>query len=78
MIMNEVTEIEMNEYGTIATVNGVAYKVTNTRLDDFWYSGHCNPRRLRRIYSDDEGQRGQIPSVAVKIVEGDECKKINW
>ena len=46
MIMNEVTEIEMNLYGTIATVNGVEYKVTNIHGFDEGYG---------EIYSDDEG-----------------------
>ena len=55
--MNNVTEIEMIEYGTRATVNGVTYKVTNIHsYDDFGHTletvtleGYGN------IYSDDEG-----------------------
>ena len=37
--MNEVTEIEMNADFTSATINGIAYKVTNIHSwDDFGYT----------------------------------------
>ena len=37
--MNDTTEIKMNLYGTIATVNGVDYKVTNIHgFDDFGHT----------------------------------------
>ena len=56
--MNDTTEIKMNLYGTIATVNGVDYKVTNIHgFDDF---GHTRDTATLEgygeIYSDDEGE----------------------
>ena len=57
MIMNEVTEIEINLYGTIATVNGVEYKVTNIHgFDDFGHTlDTATLEGYGEIYSDAEG-----------------------
>ena len=56
MIMNEVNEIEMID-GNIATVNGVAYKVTNIHgWDDFGRTlDTATLEGYGEIYSDDEG-----------------------
>ena len=55
--MNDTTEIKMNLYGTIATVNGVDYKVTNIHgFDDFGHTlDTATLEGYREIYSDDEG-----------------------
>ena len=55
--MNDTTEIKMNLYGTIATVNGVDYKVTNIPgFDDFGHTlDTATLEGYGEIYSDDEG-----------------------
>ena len=55
--MNDTTEIIMNRYGTIATVNGVDYKVTNIPgVDDFGHTlDTATLEGYGEIYSDDEG-----------------------
>ena len=54
--MKNITEIEMNEYGTLATVNGVTYKVTNIHGYDFGHTLEtATLEGYGEIYSDDEG-----------------------
>ena len=55
--MNNVTEIEMNADFTIATVDGVDYKVTNIHnFDDFGHTlDTATLEGYGEIYSDDEG-----------------------
>ena len=55
--MNNTVKIEMNEYGTRATVDGVTYKVTNIHnFDDFGHTlDTATLEGYGEIYSDDEG-----------------------
>jgi len=55
--MNNVTEIKMNADFTIATVDGVDYKVTNIHgFDDFGHTlDTATLEGYGEVYSDDEG-----------------------